>query len=307
MHPLLEILKEHKINDLLIVDVGAKESIDFISGLEHITNVHAFEPNPAEYTLLQRKYAAHPFKELHLKSLGLADMKGKSSFHVSNKSSMSSLLKPDLINYKKHFGKYKAYDNWSFNIETAKKIEIELETLDHYFGKITPIDYLKIDTQGSELAVLKGSQKLLEHGAIKVIKLEVSTVATYEQQAFFSDIDIYLRKYQYGLVDFVTYKETPSYLLGENLNIHSAPCGDAIYYYTPDYVSETDNLKKAIIINYLGYASLATNIVSKTSLTQLKQDELIKKSKAILKQKWKLVIKDLVPPLLLKIIKKLVH
>jgi len=304
MQSLNNALGKLGINNFVIVDVGAKGQIETINGIESISEIHAFEPNPIEFALLENKYKKHAFKKLHINCVGLSEAIGKASFMLANNAAMSSLLKPDLKNYKKHFGNYKAYKYWENCIETAEEIEINLDTLDHYFTPNKPIDYIKIDTQGAELAILKGAEKILQQGLIKVLKVEVATVATYEHQPLFSDIDIYLRQYNYILVDFLTYRENPSYLLGEDQEIHFAPSGDAIYYYAPNSVSAIENIKKGIIINQLGYVSLALHILESTSLSKIEISDLILKSKNKSHKKWKKIAKDILPPLLIKLLKK---
>jgi FkbM family methyltransferase len=305
MTALVKTLNNIGINNFVVVDVGAKGKIESIQGVESISEIHAFEPNPEEYNALQKVYLMHPFKQLNLNCLGLSDDIGKSAFMISKNSAMSSLLQPDFENYKKHFGNYKAYNHWAASIDTIKRIEISLETIDHYFNTNSSIDFLKLDTQGSELTILKGAIKTLEKGLIKVLKVEVSTVTTYHNQTYFSDIDIFLRKYNYGLIDFITYKDNPSYILGEDANIHSAPCGDAIYYYTPDYDDEKENIKKSVIINRLGYPSLAINILEATQIKASLKNELITNSKKKNNHIWKGIARDLLPPVLIKILKKI--
>jgi FkbM family methyltransferase len=304
MTSLRNILNELGINSFAIVDVGAKGSISSLKDIESMSEVYAFEPNPDEFTLLKNKYSKHPFKKLQLNCLGLSEKIGKSSLLISKNNSMSSLLEPDLVNYKKHFGNYKSFNNWASNISTEKSIEIELETIDHYFENIQGIDFIKIDTQGTELSILKGSEKFLEKGFIKVLKIEVSTVPVYHQQALFSDIDIYLRKFNYCLVDFLTFRDNPSYLLGEDQGVHFAPCGDAIYCYVPASNDEKENIKKAVLINNLGYTSLALNILENTSLNASQKKNLIKNSLNRNENKWQKMAKDLLPPIVIKLLKK---
>lgn len=304
MSALLKTLTQAGIDNFVLVDVGAKGSIETINGIENICEVHAFEPHPDEYALLKKKYLSHPYKSLHLNCFGLADKPGKSEFMISNNTSMSSLLQPDLINYKKHFGNYNAYQNWASCISTSKKTEITLDTIDHYFEGKHAIDYLKLDTQGSELSILRGAEKMLKQGRIKVIKVEVSTVATYKDQPLFSDIDIYLRGFNYCLVDFLTYRENPSYLLGEDQETHFAPCGDAIYYLFSDAEAGNESIKKASIINYLGYSSLSISILENVGLDKNQIDALIYKSRNNSTGRWKKIARDVLPPILIKLFKK---
>jgi hypothetical protein len=217
---------------------------------------------------------------------------------------MSSLLQPDLANYKKHFGNYQEYKEWAWSISSQKKIEISLSTLDQYFKNQVRIDYLKLDTQGSELSILKGAEQLLKKGYIKIIKVEVSTIATYQEQALFSDIDIYLRGLNYCLVDFITYRENTSFLLDNGQEQHCAPCGDAIYSYSLPFDNPLEAIKASVIINYLGYTSLAKNMLASTTLSTSEQNGLLIMSKKPTPKFWKKMAKDIMPPLLLTLLKK---
>jgi FkbM family methyltransferase len=305
MSNLLHTLNKYGIHDFVVVDVGAKGSIETIQEITSLIEVHAFEPNPYEFETLQKKYLLHSFKKLFLNNLGLSDIVGNSNFMISNKSSMSSLLQPDIENYKKHFGSYNDYKEWAWGISPQQQIDIALTTLDQYFEKSVRIDYLKIDTQGSELSILKGAEQLLKKGHINVIKVEVSTIATYQQQAYFSDIDIYLRNLNYCLVDFITYRENSTYLNNAGQEQHYAPCGDAIYCYALPFDDKKEILKTSVIINSLGYRSLAKNLLSSTSLSKIEIDQLLEQSKKHTAQVWKSIAKDIMPPFLLKLWKSI--
>jgi FkbM family methyltransferase len=133
MSALINLLKKLGIDDFVIIDVGAKGKIEFVDGIEQLSDVHAFEPHPSEFEILKKKYRTHPFKKLHLYKNGLFDCVGKAAFNVSNNTSMSSILKPDLGNYNKHFGHYKAFQKWETAITTNQSIEINLTTIDEFF------------------------------------------------------------------------------------------------------------------------------------------------------------------------------
>jgi hypothetical protein len=53
------------------------------------------------------------------------------------------------------------------------------------------IDYLKVDTQGAELSILKGAGDLLD--SARVLEVEVEFNPIYKGQPLFSDVDTFLR------------------------------------------------------------------------------------------------------------------
>ena len=78
---------------------------------------------------------------------------------------------------------------------------IEITTLDVVFDEIrgnAEAVYLKIDTQGFELPVLKGAEQSLQN--IDTIQLELSLIPLYEGQAVYVDICQWLDARGYQLV-----------------------------------------------------------------------------------------------------------
>ena len=61
-------------------------------------------------------------------------------------------------------------------VEDFCEISVQTQTLDNFCSNINidNIDVLKIDTEGNELNVLKGAEKLLSEGKIKLIYVEIS-------------------------------------------------------------------------------------------------------------------------------------
>jgi len=291
---LINILAKYKIADFNFVDVGAKGELEYISDLENITNLYAFEPNPAEFNKLREKYSRFNFKKLSVNDLALGSTVGQESLNIMANSSMSSLLLPDVQNYAKHFGQYTEFEKWKSAIATVEKIKVKIDTIDNQFAKITgPIDYLKLDTQGSELDILKGAEQLLKKRSIKIIKVEVSTVPVYKQQAVFSDIDVYLKQFGYVLVDFKTYRNGNEMRLHE----HCAPCGDAFYVVEEEGTPE-NKIKIGVMLLWLGYASLANNFFNSNMLEAQDVYILNKFGNESLGRRIKRLLKLFIPPIL---------
>jgi FkbM family methyltransferase len=304
----LEVLHKHGIEDFSFVDVGAKDKLDSIFYIEQLTNLHAFEPILEEYSKLESLYKTNSFKSLTLNNYGLSDFEGTSSFRITNHPSMSSLLEPDTENYNKHFGAFKEYKKWEANINVQKEISIQLKTLDHYFETSSVIlDYLKIDTQGSELQILKGAKNLIEQQRVLIIKVEVSTIPVYKNQALFSDIDIYLRQHQYTLVDFITYRDDYLPIISSlKQNAHYAPCGDAIYVLNDKCETLQKSIKKGLILNWLGYKGIAENIMTDAGVEKEDVKQLLKGKSVNASSFFNRFIKNMTPPVLLRLIKKIV-
>ncbi len=304
---LIKLLKKYEIQKLNFVDVGAKDSIEYIKGLEPLTSIFAFEPNKEEAEKVNKKYEKKDFQSFVLDTKCLLDVEGEFEFNIMKQTSMSSLLEVDLHNYKKNFGSYEKYQTWEKNVEIESKVIVESTTIDNYFKGINNIDFLKIDTQGSELRILKGALNSIQNKRILIVKVEVSTIPIYKNQALFSDIDLFLRENNYVLVDFLTYRNVYKPLLGKTLNNnnHYAPCGDAIYILNTTDLNESSKIKSALLLSWLGYFSLAKHVISETSLTNKEQDFVLGYDFSSVKTKIKLFLINICPPVLLYYLKKI--
>jgi hypothetical protein len=97
---------------------------------------------------------------------------------------MTSLLRPDPR-------MLKLLGGFSELGKVVREVPVTTRRLDD-IGEIGALDFLKIDVQGSELAVFRhGSRRLAEAVAVQT---EVSFLPLYEQQPLFSDVDLELRR-----------------------------------------------------------------------------------------------------------------
>lgn len=144
-------------------------------GLCHVTG---FEPQHNALLELQRKQGPN---ERYL-PYAVGDG-GAHVLNICRTSGMTSLLTPDPVNlglfdYLRPLG------------DVIRRVLLQTHRLDD-IGEIEHLDFLKIDTQGSELAVFEGGpSKLAECVAIQT---EVSFVTLYQNQPVLGDIDLELR------------------------------------------------------------------------------------------------------------------
>jgi FkbM family methyltransferase len=129
-------LLKHKVSSL--VDVGAKDS-QYPKEEALQCEYHLFEPNIQHFNNLYTMYADN--KKVFLSNIALGDKRGQVSYYPDSES-----INP------RFFGK-----------ETV--ININQNTLDNYCEKmdIHRINFLKIDTEGHELNVMKGANKILQN------------------------------------------------------------------------------------------------------------------------------------------------
>ena len=160
------ILLKHFLQPHFIVfDVGANVGkwSQLVLSYEPSCKITAFEPVPEVFQKLKNNKILKK-RKTSFHNYALSNESGKDIFYYYNKSNELSLLSS-------------FYNRPSVNQDQATqplKISIEKETLDHFcfVHKIPYIDFLKIDTEGAELAVLKGAKNLIENHQITAIQFE---------------------------------------------------------------------------------------------------------------------------------------
>ena len=77
-------------------------------------------------------------------------------------------------------------------------------------NKVRSFDYLKLDTEGSELEILMGSKETLSE--CLAVEVEVTFYETHKGRPLFSEIEMYMREIGFYLYDIDTYRHQRSSL-----------------------------------------------------------------------------------------------
>ena len=79
--------------------------------------------------------------------------------------------------------------------KVKEKITIKTKTIDSLVqsNQIDTIDFVKMDVQGGELAILQGGEKFFKKNIIG-LEVEVEFAPMYINQPLFSDVDIFARE-----------------------------------------------------------------------------------------------------------------
>lgn len=192
---------------LVICDIGACEGEDSVRFARAYprARVFAFEPLPANQTIVRTNFARHAVPNAELVPLALSDRAGEATFHVS------SGRPPDLF----------AGENWNYGnksssllapaqagpmhgwIEFKEAITVPTGTLDAFCAQrgLDHIDFIQMDVQGAEQLVLAGATTMLPH--ITAIWLEVSDREHYRGQALARDIMRLMKSHGFKLAHAV--------------------------------------------------------------------------------------------------------
>lgn len=120
-------------------------------------------------------------------------------FHVTRSAACSSLLRPN----DRLLGRFLGFAPL---FEVIDEQDIETVALDEYLPSqgVTAVDVLELDTQGSELEILRGADVLLRDSVL-ALQVEVEFAPMYTDQPLFGDIDSHLRGYGFNLFDLTRY------------------------------------------------------------------------------------------------------
>ena len=127
---------------------------------------------------------------------GLWSKKEKKKLNIlDNRLGSSSMYEPDEEFFDLHNLKKKDYDNY----KVTRSIEIECDTLTNQLKEleINKLDYLKIDTQGAELEILKG---IGEYRPL-LIKIEAHFFSMYKNAPSWNKLVNFLYELNYVLID----------------------------------------------------------------------------------------------------------
>ncbi len=128
---------------------------------------------------------------------GFWDTKTKKKIYImENRLGSSSMFKPNKKLFDLHNIKKKDYSNY----DVTKIEEVECDSLENSLKElnIKKLDYLKIDTQGSELQILRG----LGNYRPLLIKLEAHIFSMYDEVPGWQEILSLLYQLNYVLVDW---------------------------------------------------------------------------------------------------------
>jgi FkbM family methyltransferase len=247
-----ELLRD---NPLYVVDVGASGGIDprWRAFTPHFKGI-LFEPDPREYSRLRQASDAN----LIVLSAALSDTPGETEFHLCRKQQVSSVYRPN-FSFITRFPDASRFD-------VVDRIRVVTNTLDNELRSagIGEVDFIKVDVQGFELAVLRGGREILNR--VIGLEIEVEFAPMYEGQPLFADVDVFLRERGFELFDLRRYFwKRPA--TSEDSRRGQLVFGEALYFRAPETVMTLAGSTREKVIRaactYLvyGYRDLAATLI----------------------------------------------
>jgi FkbM family methyltransferase len=174
------------------LDVGANEgqTIALFQRVFSGPHIHAFEPSRKTFEQL----ALRQFGDrVSLHNYAMAERPVRRELIRYASSDLSSFL-PLASDAENRFRE--------MPIDTTEIVDVR--TVDAFVAEagLTVVDLLKIDTQGTDLDVLRGASAALQSGIVRHVMVEINFVRMYEGQNDALDVVQYLRARGLHLVDF---------------------------------------------------------------------------------------------------------
>ncbi len=190
--PRFEAVYERR--PLVLVDVGARGGLktNWGAARKHL-RVLGFEPDPREYGRLVEGVASSGTSDAVFNT-ALHNHEGSLSLYIARDRGLSSIFEPNR-EFVDAFPDAERFD-------TIEVQQVHVDTLDNQLRArgIDDIDFIKADTQGSELFVLEGGARALAASAVGA-EVEVEFASVYKGQPLFADVDRFMRGLGYLLFD----------------------------------------------------------------------------------------------------------
>lgn len=187
---LKNYIRSQKID--LVLDVGAnagQTGQELRKNLGYAGVIHSFEPLSAAYAKLQA--ASSNDAKWHTHNLALGSTAGSVEINIAGNSESSSLLKMQ-----------DRHQSAAPNSAIMATEDVQVQTLDAVLPELRGTAqniYMKCDTQGFELEVLKGAKSTLP--GIKMIRLELSSEELYEGAPLIGDLVTFMYDNGFTMVD----------------------------------------------------------------------------------------------------------
>ena len=214
---------------ITIVDGGASGGIMPLWKLHrrHLF-VIGFEPDARAFDALNRQQN----RLVKYFNFGLHQQRNEIPFYLTRKQENSSCYRPnrELLD---RFPKPNRFD-------VIEETSLKCRSLDDFLHEenLSDVDFVKLDTQGSELNILRGAATILEQSVFG-LEIEVCFSELYQDAPLFSNIDLFVRQFGFDLIDLrtVSWKRTVGANVGNSKG--QLVFADALYFKQPQHIQKT--------------------------------------------------------------------
>jgi FkbM family methyltransferase len=228
---------------LRVLDIGARGDLaPRFAPMAGRVAVVGFEPNLAECDRLNEALRGSPWREARVLPYAVGRTAVDRPFYLTEAPELSSLLEPLPA----------AGSRPGWRVRTMERVDtIALDDLAAAGELPQPVDFLKIDTQGSELEILRSGEAAVLDDVLG-IAVEVEFRELYRGQPLFGDVEQYLRGRGFDLLLLETAHLRTDWPLARK----RADYADALFLRGPAWMaaqSPTEGARRRLLALYALY------------------------------------------------------
>lgn len=186
---------------ILVLDGGARNGPTDVQSIADLSSCYCFEPNPKELDSIKgidmaRKKPTADYGQIISIPQALGRETGEMKLNISARVGATSCLQPN-VELLKTFSR----DHWSQMQTITKTVEVNgvsLQDFSDHYG-IKSLDFLKLDTQGSEYDILQGAGSLIN--GVSIAKVEVEFLPLYKGQRLAHEVMAYFHEQGFEVID----------------------------------------------------------------------------------------------------------
>lgn len=178
-----------------------------------------FEPDEKAYQRLAR----NPPPGYTYYQVAVGAREEARTLYVTREPACSSLLKPNA-------GFFGQFADCAPQVEVMEQRTLETVSLNNFLpgAGVTSVDFLELDTQGTELEIFKGADRFLATSVVG-LQIEIEFSPIYEGQPLFGAVDEYLRGFDFMLFDLTRNRYRRAAMPRNIITRGQLLWGDALY------------------------------------------------------------------------------
>lgn len=230
-----KLLHDNITSDFTLLDIGAANGAhERWNIIQKKLNLILVEPHKKSAELLKKK------KINVIESVLSKEDNIKTKFYITRKAECSSFLKPN-FDHLRNFSNPERFD-------VISEADFNSKKLDTVINDFSLPNFIKIDTEGSELEILKGSSQTLKNTF--GLEIECSFHQIRKDQPLFEEVRDYLKNMDFMFIDFVTIIRWEKY----NFNLFGQPqITDALFLKNEETIIEKFNKNEINLENLINY------------------------------------------------------
>jgi len=237
------------------IDVGARGDISSPwLELENDSLIVGFEPDTREAKRLNKKFNYRKYFDIALWS-----KKTSKDVYINEWESTSSMYKPNtdfISNFESR--------HWEGRV-VKFTTNVQCDTLDNILDNNIAPNFIKIDTQGAELEILKGSKELLDSYA-PMVTCETWCAEVYKNAPLMHEVIAYMNSLGYQVFDM---EIAAAWRHGKNSNSKRKAIGYEVLFVKTEITDLLHNnkeyfLKFILLLELYGYRDYAIYLLTNT-------------------------------------------